>query len=161
MSYYPVWYYPSGSTPPPPDTGDNPDILAALVSYWGTVPDLTSLSASLHYDAAPEELDLPYAVLSEVSSKDGDRNTGRGYKEVRYLQFAVYSDDMDDAVSRGKLMKTQLDGLQEYKLTFTDGTQRAWFWSGQRLMKMPGRSKAGRNIWQQSHTYKATIGQVR
>jgi hypothetical protein len=135
--------------------------LATLIANWLDYPQLIAISPQLYADEAPEENLPSYVVLSLVASNDRGRNTGRGYWKEAFYQFAVYANTKVLANTLGIEMCLYLDRLQDVKPVLSEGYLMSWFHAGERSLKVPGRGKAGKFVWQEAHTYKAEIGKYR
>lgn len=151
--FFPARYFAEGQ--------GSPDFVAAIVNLWTSQSALTDVSTALYWDQAPEETPLPYCVISQVSGITDGHNTGRGYWETKYLQFAVYADGLDKVARLGNAMTDALDPVLRSPLAFVNGYQMQWLRMSDHLLKMPGRSKDGKVVWQQAYVYRSNVGRTR
>lgn len=147
----------------PYDPDANPNLWAALVSFWLATPELVAISRAPFADEAPTGVIPPYCVLSETSATlDGRGSKAISYREETLYQFAIYEYDQVRAAGLGRTMIGHLDGIHDRPVRFADGYLKSWFRTSPRMMKVPEVNRAGsRTIWQQAHTYRAVINRLR
>lgn len=104
-------------------SGDAPDFLSALVSYWEAEACLTAIAPTLFLGRAPAKAPKPYVVAMSLPAKVGGRNTGKGYWQDRFYRVDIWNTDADQAATWAETIITEFDKLDESPLTFANGYQ--------------------------------------
>lgn len=142
MSYYPVWYFPSGATPAL-NPGEADDLLGAIVEHFRAQPELSVISGGIFLDQAGDRSSLPYTIVTEAGATLDLATSSSAVHDTR-IRFTVYATDLNAAGTYGNLIANAFLGRD---FAWAGGKASPFVRHDRKHRKDKGHTQATQKVW--------------